>query len=227
MIKNIIKRSGDILQILLRKIIKATTNKKDGFKANLDNLKKGEETIRLIESNLIDNQNTNYFSLQETILLFFEKNSLIYLNNVLNDKDYKYIDEGTPLDIFEECVKFLVKYNFSDKLGAEIRHIRKLFCKGYIKVYCDKFFKMINENDKKIKAQLSIENLLEKLVDKEKKMNLMIKIYIYKKIFNQNGKQLDIFLDKNKKKLINLINIKALKHFLNLKKKASIMDLRL
>ena len=168
--KNVIKRSGDILQILLRKTIKTTTNEKDGFKNNSNNLKKGDETIRLIESNLSDNQNPNYFSLQETILLFFEKNSLIYLNNILRDKNSKYIDEGIPITIFEDSVKFLVKYNFSDKLGAEIKHTRKLFYVGYIKAYCYKFFKMINENDKKIKDQLSIENLLEKLGDKEKKI---------------------------------------------------------
>ena len=115
--KNVIKRSGDILQILLRKTIKTTTAEKDGFKTNLSNLKKGDETVRLIESNLSDINDVNYLSLQETLLMFFEKNSLIYLDNVLKDKDSKYIDEGLPLDTFEECIKFLVKYNFTDKVS--------------------------------------------------------------------------------------------------------------
>ena len=96
--KNIIKRSGDILQILLRKTIKTTTAEKDGFKTNLSNLKKEDEIVRLIESNLSDINEPNYLSLQETLLMFFEKNSLIYLDNVLKDKDSKYIDEAIPLE---------------------------------------------------------------------------------------------------------------------------------
>ena len=138
-------------RILLRKNIKTTTNEKDGFKSNLANLKKEDPIIKLIENNLLDSQEPNYFSLQETMLSFFEKSSFIYLNNIIEDKDFKYIDEKIPLGIFEDCVKFLVKYNFSDKLCREIRHIRKLFCIGYIKVYCYKFIKMLRENHHKIK----------------------------------------------------------------------------
>jgi hypothetical protein len=199
--KEVIKRSGDILQILLKKTIKTTTDEKNGFISNLNNLKKGNEIVNLIENNLLVNSENNYFSLQETILLFFEKSSLIYLNNVLEEKKYKYIDDGAPLEFFEECVKFLVKYNFSKKLGAEIRHIRKLFCLGYIKVYCYTFIKMIKENNLKLKDPLSIEKLLDKLSEKEKKMNEIIKLYIYKTIYNQNGKQFDVFLNENKKKI--------------------------
>ena len=134
------------------------------------------------------------------------------------DSENVYIDEGNSLEIFEDCVKFLVKYNFSDKLGSEIRYIRKLFCIGYIRVYCYTFIKL--------KDPLSIVNLLEKL--KENKMNGIIKLYLYKIINNQNQKQLDVFLNKNIKKNINSISIKALKIFLNLKrKKTSIMGLKL
>ena len=184
--KEIIKRSGDILEILLKNTIKTTIDEKR-FKTNLANLKKGNEVINLIENNLKDNKEDNYISLQETILSFFEKSSLIYLGNVLADKKNNYIDDGIPLDIFEECVKFLYKYNFTEKLDKEIRHIRKLFCIGYIKVYCYTFFKMINENNQKLKDQLSIENLLKgKLSDKEKKMSKIIRLYVYKTIYNQN-----------------------------------------
>ena len=142
------------------------------------------------------------------------------------DSENVYIDEGNSLEIFEDCVKFLVKYNFSDKLGSEIRYIRKLFCIGYIRVYCYTFIKMENDNNTKLKDPLSIVNLLEKL--KENKMNGIIKLYLYKIINNQNQKQLDVFLNKNIKKNINSISIKALKIFLNLKrKKTSIMGLKL
>ncbi len=214
--KNVIKRSGDILQILLRKTIKTTTAEKDGFKTNLSNLKKGDETVRLIEINLSDINEANYLSLQETVLMFFEKNSLIYLDNVLKDKDSKYIDEGLPLETFEECVKFLVKYNFTDKVSNEIKHIRKIFSVAYIKSFCYKFFKMIRDDSKKIKDALSIETLLEKLGDKDKKMNTIIRLYAYKTIFNQNGKQMDIFLDKTKKRKFKFDKYKGFKAFFKL-----------
>ena len=56
-------------------------------------------------------------------------------------------------------------------------------------------------------------------------MDEEVKHYIYKIIYNQNKKQLDVLLNKNKKKYIYLINIEALKIPLNLKKKVSIMYL--
>ena len=212
--KEIIKRSGDILEILFKNTIKTTTGEKEGFKANLANLKKGNVFVNLIENNLKDNKEDNYLSLQEIILSFFEKSSLIYLNNVLADKKFNYIDEGIPLDIFEDCAKLLYKYNYTDKLDNEIRHIRKLFCVGYIKVYCYKFFKMINENNRKLKDQLSIENLLKnKLSEKEKKMSNIIRLYAYKTIYNQNGKELDVFLNKIKKKPYNFDHYEGFKKF--------------
>jgi hypothetical protein len=63
----------------------------------------------------------------------------------------------------------LVKYNFTDKVSNEIKHIRKIFSVAYIKSFCYKFFKMIRDDSKKIKDALSIETLLEKLGDKDKK----------------------------------------------------------
>ena len=220
--KEIIRRSGDILQILLRKNIKTTTNEKDGFKSNLANLKKEDPIIKLIENNLLDSQEPNYFSLQETMLSFFEKSSFIYLNNIIEDKDFKYIDEKIPLGIFEDCVKFLVKYNFSDKLSREIRHIRKLFCIGYIKVYCYKFIKMVRENHHKIKEPSSIAKLLKNLSEKEKKMNEVIKLYLYKVIFNQSGKDFNVFLNKFKKKIYKFEEYKGFTDFFKINKEDNI-----
>ena len=188
--KELIKRSGDILQILLKKVIRTKVVERDGFITNLKNLKKGNEIIRLIENNLKDNTNNNYLALQEEILSFFEKNSLIYLENILKDRFSRYIDEKIPLDIFEYCVNFLYKYNFTDKLDGEIKHIIKLYCIGYIKAYCYTFIKMIEKKDKKLKDPLSIVNLLEKSSDKMKKMEKIIILYLYKTIFNQNGKSI-------------------------------------
>ena len=223
--KEIIKRSSDIFQILLKKTIKTGKEEKDGFKNNLSALKSGDEIVKLIENNLLDIKEDNYFSLQETILSFFEKNAIIYLKNALypeKEADNIYIDEGTPLDIFEDCVKFLVKYNFTDKLSGEIKHIRKLLCIAYIKVYCYTFIKMIDDNNPKLKDPLSIVNLLEKMKEKDNKMNEIIKLYIYKTIYNQNQKQLDVFLNRNKKKKYKFDKYKGFKDFFKFEEEETI-----
>jgi hypothetical protein len=145
------------------------------------------------------------------------------LNNVLEDEKTKYIDEGIPLDIFEEYVKFLYKYNFTENVNSEIKHIRKLFSIGYIKVYSNKFIEMINKNNPKLKDPLSIENLLEtKLSDKEKKINKIIRLYVYKTIFNKNGKEFDVFLNKAKKKPYKFDKYKGFKDFFKLEEEEKI-----
>ena len=136
------------------------------------------------------------------------------MDNVLADEKTKYLDEGTPIEIFEDCVKFLYKYNFSEKFNSENKNIRKLFSIGYIKVYCNKFIDMINANDPKLKDPLSIETLLDKkLSDKEKQMSKIIRLYVYKTIFNKNGKELDVFLDRTKKKAYKFDKYDGFKQF--------------
>ena len=81
---------------------------------------------------------------------------------------------------------------------------------------------MINEYNPKLNNPLSIENLLEKLSDKEKKMNEIIKLYIYKIIYNQNEKQLSVFLNKNKKQLYKFDKYKGFKNFFKLEEEESI-----
>ena len=121
------------------------------------------------------------------------------------------------MDIFEECVKFLYKYNYK-KLGDDIKHIRQLFCIGYIKVYIHTFMKNIKDKDnKKIKDSLSIINKLDKLSDEEKKMNTIITLYIYKSIYYQNQKQFHVFLDKNSKKNYKFDKYKGFKKFFDFK----------
>jgi len=75
---------------------------------------------------------------------------------------------------------------------------------------------MIRDDSKKIKDALSIETLLEKLGDKDKKMNTIIRLYAYKTIFNQNGKQMDVFLDKAKKRKFKFDKYKGFKAFFKL-----------
>ena len=80
--KDVIKKSNDILHILLKAYIE-----KENFidREKLLNSKK-DTIIKPIDKFLSNHKTDYYLSLSETILYFFEKNSLIYLNFILNKK---------------------------------------------------------------------------------------------------------------------------------------------
>ena len=184
--KEIIKKSNDIFQILLKDYVKI-----DEFQKNPDKISKdNNDVIKLIEENLLDSREDNYFSLSETLLYFFEKNSIIYLENVLNNGTSL---ESEPLNIFNGCLNFLKDFiNIRDKRK---KYITKLFCLGYIKVFCFFFIKIIDDfiNPKMV----NIEKIIKEI--KEHDLKNMIKIYIYKILFNKN--ELDAILNpKNKEK---------------------------
>ena len=81
--KEIIKKSNDIFQILLNSYFK----KKNIFDAQKNLLNnKDDIIIKLINKYLLNPKAEYYLALSETIQYFFEKNSLIYLNSVLNKK---------------------------------------------------------------------------------------------------------------------------------------------
>ena len=78
----IIKKSSNIFQILLEEYIE---KKNIDYIQNLIKIiNKGDEIIILIEKYL-DDDAKDHFALSETLLYFFEKNSLVYLNNYLNN----------------------------------------------------------------------------------------------------------------------------------------------
>ena len=78
--KEIIKKSNDILQILLQSYIE-----KEDFIYTQKDLLDNEEKyviIQLINKYLSDNTTDYYLALSETITYFFEKNSLIYFKYI-------------------------------------------------------------------------------------------------------------------------------------------------
>ncbi len=94
--KEIIKNSNNIFQILLKQHMKVNKDFKNTKKYLLE---AKDEYIPIIEKNLLDSEQCNYFSLAETLLYFFEKNSLIYFNFLYYDsKETKstYLMEKEP-----------------------------------------------------------------------------------------------------------------------------------
>ena len=191
--KEIIKKSNNIFQILLKPYIKI--NKKT--KKNL--LEGNSEILKFIENNLIDSQQDkqeNYFILTETLLYFFEKNSLIYFKNLFYDsKEEKEppLMEKEPMDIFKECISYLQDFvdNKTRKIDKYNKYITKLFCFGYIRIFCHIFIKMFDDDDVKCKEP---EKIIKQIKEK-KTINKMIRLYIYKILFKEH--QIDAFLNKN------------------------------
>jgi len=197
--KEIIKKSNNIIQILLKPFIKIN---KDFKKTKEKILKEKSEILKFIENILAEGQQDkqdNYFALTETLLYLFEKNSLIYFKNLFYDskeeKDQIFL-EKEPMEIFKDCINYLQeleegkdrKYDKYNKITT------KLFCFGYVKIFCHIFINMFDDDEINCKEP---EKII-KLINDEKKKNIykMIRLYIYKILYKKY--QIDAFLNKNK-----------------------------
>ena len=181
--KDIIKKSNDIFQIFLKFCFD------DGYKKAITKLLESNNSlIQLLEKNLSDSNNLNYFTLSETLIYFFEKNALIYLSN--NKKSF----EKEPSEIFKKCREFLNNPDNSGSNYGKMINITILFCLGFIKAYCYTFIKLHDQTG--FKPKDIIENFING--DEDMKIVKMIKLYIYKIIYNFNNKQIDVFLKKGK-----------------------------
>ena len=178
--KDIIKNSNDILQILLEFYVD-----KKYFKDTKDELLKNKKDVivKLIDKYLSNRKVDYYLALSETLIYFFEKNSLNYLKYFLKKNSLK----AEPLTIFKGCAEFLNKLKKdASKFHDKCVNITKLFCLAYIKAFCYTFIKL--HEDSKFNPEEIIKEINE--CDKIK----MVKLYIYKIIYNQNNKQIDILL---------------------------------
>ena len=95
--------SKDIFQFLLKNYVK-----KD-YKVNRNEILKADDII-----NILDKTVNNNFVLAETLLYFFEKNALNYLQ-IINSKKETIKLEDEPLDILKDCYDVLNFYIFEPK----------------------------------------------------------------------------------------------------------------
>ena len=193
----VIKNSMDILQLLLKDKVKP--NKKE-FLSTINNLLNDESEISQMMENVLKNKTeNNYFTLSETLLYFFEKNSHNYINKILNEYEQKdknkvkitLDNEKEPLKLFKDSIKNLEEYE-EDKNKDKKRNLAKLFSIAYIKSYCHFFISYIEKNDKEnLKSPEIIINVIES--SKNKNLSKMITLYIYKIIYNHNNKDAYLF----------------------------------
>ncbi len=210
----IIINSNDIFQILLFPIVKP---RKDNFpKSILEILKATDYDVAVIIENILsETENRDYKiynALNETLLYYFEKNTLMYFNDIFSgkekllfdndddeDKDKKSKNEDKkegkiigPLSLFNKCVKYLLDYNKGNKkLEGKIKNLCKLFCLGYIRAYCYKFIDLIDLDS----PNLGDISKIIKEINNSKELTKNISFYIWKAIYNKNQKNIDLFIN--------------------------------
>ena len=170
-----IKKSTDFLQMVFKKYLE---EKLDKFKNNISNVLNSQNDIIL---NYIESKLDNIF-LEETIFYFFEKYSIVFIKNLLKKDNKVYIDEQL-LVILEECIKYLDEYKSgTENNDNKLKELCKLFCLSYIKGYCYIFINLFNDDIKnKCKEPKTVINIIKK----ENPIYKMMRLFIYKILFNK------------------------------------------
>ena len=202
----IIINSNDILQILLFPLV--NPNKIKFPKSIIEILNSTDYDIASIIENILENEKEDIqIVLSETLLYYFEKNSLMYFNNIFHGKEIILFenDEETPnygpLKLFKESIKMLNNYKKGSRnLEGKNKNICKLFCIGYIRAYCYTFINLIDSCSPKLDKPSKIISE----VNNAKSLKKIISFYIWKIIYYKNKKNIDIFIDPELKKKYKL-----------------------
>ena len=195
----IIVNSNDILQILLNPLVNPDEMK---FPKSIKNIKDSfdNDVALIIESILENEKDKSNIALSDTLLYYFEKNSFMYFNNVLNSKEEEEPilfdnDEEKPLKgplkLFSECVVFLNDLKNNNDLKGANKNLCKLFSIGYIKSYCYNFIKLLDSCD----TRLGKSSKIISEINKAEGLSKIISFYIRKIIYHRNKENIDIFID--------------------------------
>ena len=213
----LIKQSNDLFQILLRKYL-AINKFKDCRKSILN----GEDNVlKHIEKNL-----SNNLVLEETIIYLYEKNSLIYFQNILNSKKDKEKDkvnfDDEPLEILIDCIDSLDNYyNKTEKKKSlpKMKEQSKLFCLSYIKTYISQFIKMFKDKNPKWNDSQKIIDI----INGDNNICKMIRIYIYKILYYKF--KVDFFFDEENIKEYKLEEYKDYNEFIQLEELSNLYQI--
>ena len=202
----VLVNSNDILQILFFPLVKP---RKDIFPKSISEiLNSSDYDVAIIIENILENEKGDvdikiYNALSETLLYYFEKNSLMYFNDIFNGKEKLLFDNNDeedkktkkstgPLKLFNKCIKYLSDYNKRiEKFSGKNKNICKFFCLGYIRAYCYKFIDLINSDSSNLENATKIINE----INNSKEFRKIISFYIWKIIYNKNKKNIDIFMN--------------------------------
>ena len=184
---DLIMNSFDIIEMIFRDNVSSLENKIKNKTEEFKTL--NNEIIQLIEKN--DNP-----MLEEILLLYFEKIFLLYFENLKNEK--------LSLDLFDINAKNLEKYLDG---GEENENIRKkivlLYSISYVRLYIYQFITKITLNYKKKQIGENYEEKdYSKIIDainsnSGSSFREMLRLYMYKIIFNQHGRNFETFQSLN------------------------------
>ena len=190
-------KSEQLLKIILEDIVTPNTNL---FQVSLEKL--SNPGLNYLE----DKIKNNLF--KETLMFTFEKISILYIQNLIDENEK--IKEKYKINIiiylksfFEKCVLLLETIykdqeikNEKNKIKQNI-NIKKLFMISFIKVYLRTFIDWINK--KQLTKNSEIEEIIKAINGKERnnKFRDIIRCYIYKIIYNINGKDITKLFEQN------------------------------
>lgn len=199
--KEIIKISNDIFRYLLIKFENI-----ECFDSTKNYLLQSKDGIITFLDKQLEKENDKedyYISLSEILIYFFERISLLYLK-LFSKKKESFIEEKENLRhlyVFKECNKFLSELNKNEIDEGLNANITKLFCYTFIKMHNKRRFKP--------------ENVI-KIINESDEIK-MVKLYIYKTIYNQNKKQMNTFLDSDIIDKYKLYNYQGFEEFIKSK----------
>jgi hypothetical protein len=122
--------------------------------------------------------------------------------------------ENAPLTILKDCIELLNFYvNEPNKLENKLKEIGKLFCLGYIKSYIYTFIKSFEDENEKRKF-IEPKKILE-VINGDNAIYKMIRIYIYKILYNSFGA--DVFINRKMIETYLLNNYKGFNEFIKVK----------
>ena len=120
----IIINSNDILQILLFPLV--NPNKTKFQNSIIEILTSTDYDIAAIIEYILEKKNEEVFNaLEDTLLYYFEKNSLMYFNNIFHGKEKILLENDEekpiygPLKMFKECIKFLNNFSLFLNKGVQ------------------------------------------------------------------------------------------------------------
>ena len=109
--------------------------------------------------------------------------------------------------VFKECNNFLNDL-YNNEINEGLTYITQLFCIGYIKTFCYKFIELHDEEEFNPENEINI-------ISESDKIN-MVKLYIYKIIYNKNNKQINAFLNSEIINKYKLNTYKGFNEFINI-----------
>ena len=215
----VIKKSLESFKILFKNILQPEIDKFENILINLTN--KSDIILQMIEKK-------DSIALNDTLFYLFEKNSFIYFEKAENVDENKmkkkfatfyekkksiHLINDEPLLIFENCIKYLESLVTREDNKTKNKKMKKLFCLAYIRVFIYKFVHIIKGAPLDFEENKIIEVINGKKEKKETELRKMIKLYLYKVVFNINGNNVSNMKNEKIQKIFKLKEITGFSDF--------------